>query len=226
LKDNEHLEFGILTGVYRVAKESIFLGLNNLAVYTVFENRMVDRFGFTGEEVKEMLKHYGVDMEEDIQTVKEWYDGFKVGEYEFLYNPWSVIYYIAERLSGRSFQASAQPFWINTSSNDLIKHQIETNEDLKEELEALLQGREIVKRIDPWLSLREMEGKEEGVWTLLVSSGYLTVRYIGGIRFGKYSLRMPNEEVLYFYKDSIMDLDREKSEGQNEEHDGRSCFLA
>ncbi len=226
LKDNEHLEFGILTGVYRVAKESIFLGLNNLAVYTVFENRMVDRFGFTGEEVKEMLKHYGVDTEEDIQTVKEWYDGFKVGEYEFLYNPWSVIYYIAERLSGRSFQASAQPFWINTSSNDLIKHQIETNEDLKEELEALLQGREIVKRIDPWLSLREMEGKEEGVWTLLVSSGYLTVRYIGGIGFGKYSLRMPNEEVLYFYKDSIMDLDREKSEGQNEEHDGRSCFLA
>jgi len=205
LKDNEHLEFGILTGVYRVAKESIFSGLNNLAVYTVFENGMVDRFGFTGEEVKEMLKHYGVDTEEDIQTVKEWYDGFKVGEYEFLYNPWSVIYYIAERLSGRSFQASAQPFWINTSSNDLIKHQIETNEDLKEELEALLQGREIVKRIDPWLSLREMEGKEEGVWTLLVSSGYLTVRYIGGIGFGKYSLRIPNEEVLYFYKDSIMD---------------------
>ncbi len=152
------------TGVYRGAKESIFSALNNLAVYTIFENRMADRFGFTEEEVKELLRYYELDSKEDLETVKEWYGGFRVGEYEPLYNPWSVIYYISKRLSGRPPQACAQPFWINTSSNESINE--------------LLQMKEIMRQVDPWLSLRELEKYLEGVWTLLASGGYVTAKYV------------------------------------------------
>jgi len=200
LKDNEHLEFGILTGVYRVAKESIFSGLNNLAVYTVFENRMVNRFGFTEEETVEILCHYGLDSKEDIETVREWYGGFRVGDYEPLYNPWSVIYYVAERLSGRLPRASVQPFWINTSSNDIIKEQVEKNLEMREHLHSLLEGKEIKRKVDPWLSLRELEEVRHGVWTLFVSGGYLTARYLIG---DMYALKVPNREVLKFFKEVV-----------------------
>ncbi|MCD6463095.1 MAG: AAA family ATPase [Thermotogae bacterium] len=200
LKDNEHLEFGILTGVYRVAKESIFSGLNNLAVYTVFENRMADRFGFTENETTDLLKHYGLYGKEDLQTVKEWYGGFRVGDYEPLYNPWSVIYYIAERLSGRFPNQAAQLFWINTSSNEIIEELIREREDLEEELDQLLEGKEIEQIVDPWLSLRELESRREGVWTLLVSGGYLTAKYIEP---GTYALKIPNREVVEFFKMAV-----------------------
>jgi len=203
LKDNPYLEFGILTGVYRVAKESIFSGLNNLAVYTVFENEMSDKFGFTEEEVREMLKHYDLD-DEDLDVVRKWYGGYIIGKEENLYNPWSVIYYVKERTLGeRGKEEAPQPFWINTSSNDIIKEQVEKNPSLKGELEELLQMKEIEKTIDPYLSLRELEKKKEGVWTLLASSGYLSAKRVRG--FNKYSLRIPNEELLYFFKDSVME---------------------
>ena len=183
LKDNEHLEFGILTGVYRVAKEFIFSGLNNLAVYTVFDNRMTDRFGFTEEETVEILEHFGVYSPEDKEVVDEWYEGYRVGKYRNLYNPWSVINYIDQRLSGATPQEAAQPFWINTSSNDIVKQQIEKNPSLKEKLQELLEGKEIMSSVDPWLSLRELEERKEGIWTLLVSGGYLTAKQHS---FGRY----------------------------------------
>ncbi len=118
LKNNPYLEFAILAGVYRVAKESIFSGFNNVATYTIFENEMADRFGFTEDEVYELLKYYG--LENDISAVRDWYNGYVFGNVEGIYNPWSVIYYIKERLAGKDVEKALQPYWINTSSNDII----------------------------------------------------------------------------------------------------------
>ena len=201
LKDNEHLEFGILTGVYRVAKESIFSGLNNLAVYTVFDNRMADRFGFTEEETVEILEHFGIYSPEDKEMVDEWYGGYRVGKYQNLYNPWSVINYIDQRLSGATPQEAAQPFWINTSSNEIIKQQIEKNTSLKEDLDTLLEGKEILQKVNPWLSLRELEEVPEGVWTLFVSGGYLIAERQ---ELGMYTLKLPNKEIQEFFKEVVM----------------------
>ncbi len=201
LKDNEHLEFGILTGVYRVAKESIFSGLNNLEVFTVFDSALEKRFGFTEREVMELIEHYELS-EEDKKVMDEWYGGYKVGEYQPLYNPWSVIKYISERVvRNASPERAVQPFWINTSSNDIVKEQIEKNPSLKEKLQELLEGKEIMVGVDPWLSLRELEERKEGVWTLLVSGGYLAARQHS---FGRYTLKVPNEEIMYFFKTGVM----------------------
>ncbi|MCD6462086.1 MAG: AAA family ATPase [Thermotogae bacterium] len=200
LKGNEYLEFGILTGVYRVAKESIFSGLNNLEVFTVFDNAMEMRFGFTEEEIKKLLEYYSLN-EEDKKIVDEWYGGFRIGEYAPLYNPWSVIKYIKERIHGRCDpEKAAQSYWINTSSNDIIKEQVEKKTQVKDKLDALLEGKEVKVRLDPWLSLRELEEVPSGVWTLLASSGYLAARYI---ERKIYTVRIPNKEIEEFFKDVV-----------------------
>ncbi len=200
LKDNEHLEFGILTGVYRVAKESIFSGLNNLEVFTVFDSAMEERFGFTEKEITEMLCHYNLG-KEDKKIIDEWYGGYKVGEYQPLYNPWSVIKYISERVvRNASPERAAQPFWINTSSNDIVKQQIEKNPQIKSELDVLLERRETLQSVDPWLSLRELEEVPEGVWTLFVSGGYLTATRQ---ERGMYLLKIVNKEVEEFFKVTV-----------------------
>ncbi len=200
LKDNEYLEFGVLTGVYRVAKESIFSGLNNLAVFTVFENKMSDKFGFTEEEVVQILRHYGLDTREDIETASEWYGRYKVGDFDNLYNPWSVLNYISERLSGRDPYRASLPFWINTSSNDIIIKQVETNPQVKENLDKLLEGKEVIQQLDPWLSLRKLDRVKSGVWTLFVSSGYLTATMVDR---KEYLLKIPNKEIEEFFKEVV-----------------------
>ncbi len=200
LKGNEYLEFGIMTGVYRVAKESIFSGLNNLAVFTVFDNKIPTMFGFTEDEVMEMLNHYKLNSEEDKEILNEWYGGYKIGKYQPLYNPWSVISYIDQRLSGSSPEESSQPFWINTSSNDIVKQQIENNPQLKGHLDSLLEGKEIVQNVDPWLSLRELEEAPEGVWTLLVSGGYLKATMQ---ERNMYLLETVNREIEEFFKITV-----------------------
>ncbi|MCD6463785.1 MAG: AAA family ATPase [Thermotogae bacterium] len=200
LKGNEHLEFGILTGVYRVAKESIFSGLNNLSIYTVFETEMSERFGFTEEEITKILRYYGLGGE-DRKVVDEWYGGYRVGKYGPLYNPWGVIYYIKERLYGKKPpQEAAQPFWINTSSNDIIKEQIKKSPEVRKHLNLLLEGKEVKRRVDPWLSLRELEEVKHGVWTLFVAGGYLVARYI---QEDVYALKVPNKEVLKFFRNVV-----------------------
>ncbi len=198
LKDNPYLEFAILTGVYRVAKESIFSGLNNVATYTIFENEMADRFGFTEDEVYEMLKYYG--LENDISSVRDWYNGYVFGNVEGIYNPWSVIYYIKERLAGKDIEKALQPYWINTSSNDIIIKQIETNPFLKEDLDKLLSRQELIVPIDPFLSLREIDQNPYGVWTLLASAGYLNAYQISA---DEYRVFIPNKEVEKFYKKTV-----------------------
>ena len=201
LKDNEYLEFGILTGVYRVAKESIFSGLNNLHVFTIFENAMTDKFGFTEEEVTEMLEYYNLDAKEDKETVKNWYDSYKVGNLSDLYNPWSILNYISNRLTGFQPKEAAQPYWTNTSSNDMIIKQIETNPAVKETIEELLKGEEVIVPLDPWLSLRELEDDPNGVWTLFASSGYISA---SRIEQDIYSVKIPNRELERFFKRTVM----------------------
>mgnify|MGYP000159066794 CR=1 FL=1 len=209
LKDNPYLEFGVLTGVYRVAKESIFSGLNNLKVYTIFDTPMADKFGFTEEEVAKMLKHYELG-EEDKKVVDEWYGGYGIGDAENLYNPWSVLSYISERTEGkRRSDRAAQPYWINTSSNDLIIEQIKSNKNIKMEIDKLLQGKEVSLTIDQWLSLRELEKRKDGVWVLFAKGGYLTAEWV---RNSKYAFRIPNEEVLNFFKDAVMEWIEERTD--------------
>ncbi len=199
LKDNPYLEFAILTGVYRVAKESIFSGLNNVAAYTIFSPYMQTYFGFTEDEVYEMLKYY--NLESDINAVRDWYNGYVFGGVEGIYNPWSVIYYIHERLGGLSIESALQPYWINTSSNDIIIKQIENNPFLKEDLDKLLSRQDLIVPIDPFLSLREIDENPSGVWTLLASAGYLNAVQVSR---KEYSVSIPNKEVEEFYKDSVM----------------------
>ena len=175
-------------------------GLINLAVYTVFDNRMTDRFGFTEEETVEILEHFGIYSPEDKEIVDEWYGGYRVGKYQNLYNPWSVINYIDQRLSGATPQEAAQPFWINTSSNDIVKQQIEKNPQIKSELDVLLERKETLQSVDPWLSLRELEEVPEGVWTLFVSGGYLTATRQ---ERGMYLLKIVNKEVEEFFKVTV-----------------------
>ncbi len=198
LKDNPYLEFAILTGVYRVAKESIFSGLNNLQEYTIFSPYMQTHFGFTEDEVFELLKYYG--LENDISAVRDWYNGYVFGGVEGIYNPWSVIKYVHERLGGVSVESALQPYWINTSSNDLIIKQIETNPFLKEDLDKLLSGQELIVPIDPFLSLREIDQNPSGVWTLLASAGYLNAYQISA---DEYRVSLPNKEVEKFYKKTV-----------------------
>ena len=199
LKGNPYLEFAVITGVYRVAKESLFSSLNNVAVYSILDYDMSDKFGFLEDEVYELLKYYG--LEDDMKAVRDWYNGYIFGNTEGIYNPWSVIWYVKERLSGKSVEQSLQPYWINSSGNDLIIKQIETNPNLQKDLDRLLSGQELKVRIDPFLSLREMDEYPNGVWTLLAFGGYLNAAFAENRR---YRISIPNREVEEFYKTSVM----------------------
>ncbi len=199
LKNNPYLEFAILTGVYRVAKESIFSGLNNVAAYTIFSPYMQTYFGFTEDEVYEMLKYYA--LESDINAVRDWYNGYVFGNVEGIYNPWSVIYYIHERIGGLSIESALQPYWINTSSNDIIIKQIENNPYLQEDLDKLLSKEDLIVPIDPFLSLREIDENPSGVWTLLASAGYLNAIQTS---MDRYKVFIPNKEIEKFYKTRVM----------------------
>ncbi len=199
LKDNPYLEFAILTGVYRVAKESIFSGLNNVATYTILSKALQTYYGFLEDEVYEMLKYYG--LKSDIDAVRDWYNGYVFGGVEGIYNPWSVIYYVHSRIVGNSTEEALQPYWINTSSNDIIIKQIESNPFLQEELDKLLSKEELIVPIDPFLSLREIDENPSGVWTLLASAGYLNAIQTS---MDRYKVFIPNKEIEKFYKTRVM----------------------
>ena len=196
-----YFSFAVLTGVYRIAKESIFSGLNNLAVYTVFDNPMSDKFGFTEDELINMLEYYGLN-EEDKEIIDKWYGNYKIGKTQNLYNPWSIVNYIASRTEGElSPKEATQKYWINTSENKIIIEQIEGNEEIKSEIDELLQKKEIITSVDTSLSLREMEEDETAVWVLFANSGYLNARWVD---IGRYAFWIPNEEIMIFFKESVL----------------------
>jgi hypothetical protein len=196
LKDNIYLEKAVLTGILRVAKESIFSGLNNLKVSTLLSKHYSDFFGFTDFEIEEILRHYGIEYE--IDEVRRWYNGYIFGS-NIIYNPWSILNYIDN-------EAEYRPYWVNTSSNDLVKRVLARGtEKLKTELESLIKGESIEKLINEDIVMKDIDSSSENVWSFLLFSGYLKVidrRLEKGKTYCTF--KIPNLEVQYLYEEIIL----------------------
>ena len=206
LKTNESLKFAVLTGCLLVAKESIFTGLNNFKVYPLTKVVFDECFGFTDEEVKEMLHYYQQDSHYD--TVKEWYDGYRFGKVD-VYCPWDVINYCDEHLDDP--MAEPQNYWSNTSGNDVIKHFVDSiytgKEVTKSELERLVNGGAVQKNISQELTYKELYGSMDNIWSALFMTGYLTQR--GESEGNQYNLVIPNQEIRNIITEHIMGLFKE-----------------
>ncbi len=165
-KGNENnLQKGLLTGVMRVGKESIFSKWNNLSIFGITSNYFAEYFGFTKKETDKMLKYF--NLKNDIDKIKEWYDGYKFGDIDNIYNPWSIANYIAYEKDG--FKA----YWVNTGNSDLIKEKIK-EPNIKSKFKELIEGKTIIKVIKENFVFPEFEYKTELLWTLLFYSGFLT----------------------------------------------------
>ena len=206
LKTNDALERGVLTGCLRISKESIFTGLNNFTVRTIMDVEASDCFGFTQEEIDELLKYY--NLMDNRQEMKEWYDGYLFGKTE-IYNSWSALNYVKKLLNDDHFQAVS--FWANTSSNDLVKTYIEyATMTMKEEFERLINGQSIIKKIVPELTYREMDfhsiqTMNDNVYSFLLFTGYLKIKSkVDNDHPYTYELVIPNKEVKYIYEDIFM----------------------
>jgi hypothetical protein len=203
LKGNTSLFKGLLTGVYRVAKEDIFSGLNNLVVYTILDDFYSHYFGFTEEEVKKMLSDF--NMEDKYEEIKEWYNGYSFGNVEGIYNPWSVIECVRRKV--------AQAYWINTSGNDLIRELIlNSPPHVKQKIEKLLSGEGLTEMIESTSALRDLKYEngsinEGAMWGLFLFGGYLTPKSKKiDSTFGQWvcELYPPNKEVMAFYRTTII----------------------
>lgn len=192
LKTNDSLKFAVLTGCLRIAKESIFTGLNNFKVHSITDAAFDEYFGFTDDEVREMLHYYGLD--DHYGIVKEWYDGYRFGNTE-IYCPWDVINYCCDHLSSPS--TAPKNYWINTSGNDVVNHFIDSMDQdgqlTRSELETLVNGGTVQKDICEELTYRELYSTIDNLWSTLFMTGYLTQR---GTPDGTlYNLAVPNREV-------------------------------
>ena len=189
LKTNSFLQFAVLTGCLRISKESIFTGLNNFKVYAANDLRYDEAFGFTNEEVKQLLADYY--LEEHFAEVKEWYDGYHFGNAD-IYCPWDVINYVDDLV----FDPKARPkaYWINSSGNDLVKRFIDKADmTTRDEIEELIAGHAVKKRIRMDLTYDEVDNTIDNVWSVLFTTGYLTRE--GREMDGIYRLIIPNKEV-------------------------------
>jgi hypothetical protein len=195
-KDNSSLEKGVLTGILRVAKESIFSGLNNLEVRTLLKTEYSTHFGLLENEVEEMLKHYEIEFE--TEEVKNWYNGYIFGE-NVIYNPWSIVNFV------KYWRDGLLPYWVNTSSNDLVKQLItRSGREVKEDLENLIQDQSIQKVVDDNVVFGEIENNSNTIWSFLLFNGYLKYtckELIEGI--WHCNLKVPNNEVKYLYREII-----------------------
>ena len=195
-KDNPYLARGIMTGITRISKESIFSDLNHLKVVTTTSNKYADCFGFTEEEVLNSLKEYGLEDRKD--EVKKWYDGFCFGNTKDIYNPWSILNYLDNR--------AAAPYWVNTSSNHLIGKLLqEGNKQVKESFEKLLRRECIYTEIDEQIVYDQLDIDENAIWSLMLASGYLKVNNSRVTETNDewdqvYELSVTNFEVLVMLK--------------------------
>lgn len=197
LKTNGNLKFAVLTGCLRIAKESIFTGLNNMKVLSVTDVRFDEYFGFMDAEVQEMLEYYGLS--DHYDTIKEWYDGYRFGKTE-VYCPWDVLCYCDALRGDRS--ASPEAYWSNTSGNEAIRHFLEQAGSLtRRELEQLIAGRTVNKTIRQDLTYNDMYDSIDNVWSLLFTTGYLTQRGITEQR--EYILAIPNKEIRNIFTEQI-----------------------
>lgn len=204
LKTNDSLQMGVLTGCLRITKESIFTGLNNFKVYSVAESAFDEYFGFTDQEVGDMLREYG--LEDDSQTVKEWYDGYTFGD-ENVYCPWDVINY-CDTLKA---DPDAQPrnYWLNTSSNEAVRRFIRESDHAatRREIEKLVAGEAITKEIHQELTYKDMYDSIDNLWSVLFTTGYLTQR--GKPDGDNFRLVIPNVEIRKIFTSQIMELFKE-----------------
>lgn len=197
LKTNEALQFAVLTGCLRISKESIFTGLNNFKILSITDSRFDEQFGFTEAEVRELLGYYKLDSH--LKAAKEWYDGYHFGDAD-VYCPWDVINYV-DSLNASS-DASPQAYWINTSSNELVKRLIyRADRKTKNEIERLVAGEVIKKELHQELTYDEIDNSIENIWSVLFTTGYLTQDKKA--EDGVFSLKIPNEEVRTVYKRQI-----------------------
>ena len=193
LKDNVYLEFAVMTGIIRVIRAGIFSELNNVTTYTILDECYETSFGLTEDEVMEAVKYYGLEYE--TAEVKKWYDGYRFGNSD-VYNPWSIIKFLSTR--------KLEAHWVGTSSNDLIKSVLRVADSkIMETLEKLFQGKKIEQVVTGTADLTGMLGFKE-IWELMLFSGYLTIDE--KIERNLYSIRIPNYEVLEFFKDSFIDI--------------------
>ena len=203
LKDNLHMKKAILTGVSRIAKENLFSGLNNLSVSTVMDNRFTDLFGFTENEVKQLLDYFNIS--ENMVDVKKWYDGYKVGNVDGIYNPWSILNFAREQ--------ELKPYWVNTSSNDLIKMILQKSTIVKQKIEKLLKDEEVEITANFDTILNDIEKNENNVWGLFISTGYLKVTEKVDITEGIFKVKIPNLEIRSLFSQIIKSWFIEKTNG-------------
>ena len=210
LKTNNSLKFAVLTGCLRIAKESIFTGLNNFKVYSITDKSFDETFGFTDAEVKELLRYYG--QEKYYETVKEWYDGYRFGNVD-VYCPWDVINFCSDHLADPGLEP--KNYWANTSGNSVISHFIDSvgkpQKLTRMELEQLVNGGIVQKEINSELTYKELYSSIDNLWSTLFMTGYLTQR--GEPSGNRYNLVIPNREIrniitnhiLKMFKDNVKD---------------------
>lgn len=204
LKTNASLQFAVLTGCLRVAKESIFTGLNNFDINSIVDVEHDEQFGFTDLEVQELLEDYG--LKEKIGTVKAWYDGYHFGDAN-IYCPWDVIKYTKKLMADPG--AEPEAFWINTSGNDLVKRFIDkADKTTQNEIERLIAGEAVEKAVRLDLTYNELDASIENLWSVLFTTGYLT--QTGRAVNGVYKLVIPNREVREVFVLQIQEWFRER----------------
>ena len=209
LKTNGNLEFAVVTGCLRISRESIFTGLNNLKIISVTGESYAEYFGFTQQEVEKMLDFYG--LRENEETVRQWYDGYRFGNTE-VYNPWSVINYVESCRENK--QALPKPYWSNTSSNSIVRSLVERADlSVKHEIEALIEGKTITKPVHEDITYEDMDSTQDNLWNFLFFTGYL--KKIREYQEGEtiyMEIAIPNREVRYVYKQTVLRWFEEKTE--------------
>ncbi|HFA51938.1 MAG TPA: AAA family ATPase, partial [Bacteroidetes bacterium] len=195
-KDNNYMRKGLITGIMRIARESIFSELNNLGVYTVTNFRFSDMFGFTEKETKDALEYF--ELGKNFRDVQRWYNGYKFGNIDRIYNPWSIVSYLSR------YEEGLKPYWINTGADPLIKERIlETDIDRTyDTLQKLISGDTIEKELHEDFVFADFKTDRELLWTLLTFSGYLT--QAGHIEEETYRLKIPNFEISRVFKNIII----------------------
>ena len=207
-KDNQYLEKTVLTGVSRIAKESLFSGMNNFKVFTIMDNEFADDFGITTEEMEKVISDFNI--EEDEEEIKKWYDGYKIGNVEGIYNPWSILNYLTDK--------QLKPYWVNTSSNDLIKMTFRKSNSIKEKMIRLLNDEPVEVTIDLEtiiVGIEEKEEKEENIWGLMLQTGYLKVEEVVSLEERIYKVKLPNNEIKDLFRSIIRDWFSNKVEGND-----------
>ena len=212
LKTNDSLHFAVLTGCLRISKESIFTGLNNPKVHTISDLRYDEYFGFTDADVDELLEFYGLSSYKD--TIRDWYDGYRFGDTD-VYCPWDVINYCDELLAAPG--TPPKNYWANTSGNDLVLRLLKkADQTTKDEVEELLNGGKITKKVSQELTYRDIEGSVGNVWSVLYATGYLTGRHVDQADADIFSLWIPNGEIHKLFYELVEDWFREVTRSDTE----------